>query len=80
METLPQVLLPKSSLLRFTGLFVTPGAVACQAPLSLGILQARKLEWVAIFSCRGYSQPGVELVSPALQSDSLPLRHLGSPS
>ena len=29
-------------------LFLTPWTVACQAPLSMGILQARILEWVAI--------------------------------
>ena len=28
-------------------LFVTPWTVACQAPLSMGILQARILEWIA---------------------------------
>ena len=27
--------------------FVTPWTVACQSLLSIGILQARKLEWVA---------------------------------
>ena len=27
-------------------LFATPRTVACQAPLSMGILQARILEWV----------------------------------
>ena len=37
--------------------FVTPWAVACQAPLSMGILQARILEWVAMPSSRGSSQP-----------------------
>ena len=31
--------------------------VACQAPLSLRILQARLLAWVAISSSRGSSQP-----------------------
>ena len=31
--------------------------VACQVPLSMGILQARILEWVAIPSSRGPSQP-----------------------
>ena len=31
--------------------------VACQAPLSMGILQAKILEWVAMPSCRGSSQP-----------------------
>ena len=37
-------------------LFVTPWAVVCQAPLSMGILQTRKLEWVAMPSSRGSSQ------------------------
>ena len=36
---------------------VTPWAAACQAPLSMGILQARILEWVAAPSLRGSSQP-----------------------
>ena len=31
--------------------------VAHQAPLSMGILQARILEWVAMLSSRGSSQP-----------------------
>ena len=31
--------------------------VACQAPLSMGILQARILEWFAMPSSRGSSQP-----------------------
>ena len=35
--------------------FVTPWTVAHQAPLSLGILQARILEWVAMPSSRGSS-------------------------
>ena len=34
-------------------LFVTTWTVAHQAPLSMGILQARILEWVAIPSSRG---------------------------
>ena len=37
-----------------------------------GILQARILEWVAISSSRGSSDPGVEPGSPALQVGSLP--------
>ena len=35
----------------------TPWTVACQAPLSEGILQAIILEWVAMPSSRGSSQP-----------------------
>ena len=38
-------------------LFSTPRTVARQAPLSMGILQARILECVAIPSSRGSSQP-----------------------
>ena len=34
-------------------LFATPWTVAHQAPLSMGILQARILEWVAMPSSRG---------------------------
>ena len=38
-------------------LFVTLWTVAHQAPLSMGSSQARTLEWVAISSSRGSSQP-----------------------
>ena len=37
--------------------FVTPWTVGRQAPRSMGILQARILEWVAISYFRGSSQP-----------------------
>ena len=36
---------------------MTPWTAACQAPLSLEILQARILEWVALPSSRAFSQP-----------------------
>ena len=36
---------------------MTLWTVACQAPLSMEILQARILEWVAMLSSRGSSQP-----------------------
>ena len=36
---------------------MTPWTVAHQAPLPMGILQARILEWVAISFFRGSSQP-----------------------
>ena len=38
-------------------LFATPWTVARQAPLSMGILQERTLEWVAMPFSRGSSQP-----------------------
>jgi len=36
---------------------VTPSTAACQASLSMGILQARILEWGAMPTSRGPSQP-----------------------
>ena len=43
-------------------------ATLSQAPLSMGIFQARKLEWIVMPTTKGSSQPR----SPALQVDSLP--------
>ena len=37
--------------------FATPWSVTHRAPLSMGILQARKLEWFAVFFSRASSQP-----------------------
>ena len=42
-------------LLSCVRLFVTPWAAAHQAPLFMGIRQARTLEWVAMPSSRGSS-------------------------
>ena len=47
---------PHALLLSCVRLFVTPCTVACQAPLSMGIFQAKILEWVAMPSSRGSSQ------------------------
>ena len=52
-------------------LFVTPGTVARQAPLSMGILQARILEQVACPPPKNLSNPGIEPRSPTFQADSL---------
>ena len=55
-----------------------PRTVSHQAPLSMGILQARILEWAALLSSRGSSWPRdrscISCVS-ALPADSLPLSH-----
>ena len=40
-----------------SSLFVTPWTVALQVPLSMGFLQARILEWVAISFFRKSSRP-----------------------
>ena len=44
-----------------------------------GILQARILEWVAIFSPGDLPNPGIEPGSPALQADFLPSEPPGKP-
>ena len=44
-----------------------------------GILQARVLELVTFPFSRGFSQPGIEPRSPALQADSLPDEPQGKP-
>ena len=64
-------------------LFATPWTVACQAPLSMEISQARILEWVAIPTPGDLPDPGS---NPHLfcllhwLADSLPLSHLASPT
>ena len=50
---------------------VTPWTAARQAPLPMGILQARILEWVACPPPGDLPNPGIEPRSPALQGDSL---------
>ena len=51
--------------------FVTPWTVACQASLSMGILQVGILEWVAIPSSRRSFQPRDWTQVLPLQADSL---------
>ena len=46
-----------AQLISHVQLFATPWTVAHQAPLSIGILQARILEWVAIPSFKGWIFP-----------------------
>ena len=58
-----------------TQLFATPWTLYHQAPLSIGILQARILEWVVIPSARGSSQPGLLHCGQILYH----LSHQGSP-
>ena len=44
-----------------------------------GILQARRVEWVAFPLPGNLPDPGIEPTSPVLQVDSLPLSHWGRP-
>ena len=57
-----------------------PWTVAHQAPLSVGILQARILEWVSLSPLqRTLFNPGIESRSPTLQEDSLLSEPPGKP-
>ena len=59
--------------------FATPWTVARQAPLSMGF--SRQEYWSELpFPSQGdLPDSGIKPTSPALQVDSLPLSHLGSP-
>ena len=59
-------------------LFAIPWTVAHQAPLSIGILQARTLEWVAMPSSRGSYQPR-DWAQVSCIADSLPSEPPGKP-
>ena len=52
----------------------------CQAPLSTGFLRQEYWSGLPFPSPGDLPDPGIKLVSPALQADSLPLSHQGSPS
>ena len=58
--------------------FVTPWAISCQAPLSMGF--SRQEYWNELpFPPPGdLPNPGTESTSPAWQVDSLPLSHQGN--
>ena len=60
-------------------LFVTSWTIAHQAPLSMGILPARILEWLPFPSSRDLPNPGIKPRFHALQSDSLPSEPPGKP-
>ena len=59
-------------------LFLTPWPVAYQAPLSMGTLLARMLEWVAM-APPDFPNSGIKPSSPVLQADSLLSEPLGKP-
>ena len=56
-----------------------PWTVAHQASLSMGVLQARILELVAIPSSRDLPNPGIQPRSPILQVNPLPSEPPGKP-
>ena len=60
--------------------FATPWAVAHQAPLFMGFPKQEYRSGLPFPSPGDLPDPRMETASPALQADSLPLNHLGSPS
>ena len=62
-------------------LFETQWTVACQAPLSMGFPRQEYWSGLPCPPPGNLPDPGVEAFSaaPALQADSLPLSHQGSP-
>ena len=60
-------------------LSVIPWTAGHQVPLSMGILQARTLPWVAMRSSRDLPNPGIKPRSLSLQVDSLPSEPSGKP-
>ena len=60
-------------------LCVTPWTVAHQVLMSMGILQARILECVAMASSRDLPNSGIKPRSPALQEDSSQSEPPGKP-
>ena len=61
-------------------LFVTPWTVALQAPLSTGFSRQEFWSGLPGRPPGDLPHPGIKPGSPALQADSLPLSHLGSPT
>ena len=60
-------------------LFVTPWTVARQAPLSMEFSRQEYESGLPCPSPGDLPNPGIKPASPALQADSLPLSHQGSP-
>ena len=78
-QALPRELLSLFSHSVVSDIFVTPWTGTRQAPLSMGF--SRQEYWSGWpFPPPGHLlHPGIEPASPALQAESLPLSHLGSP-
>ena len=60
-------------------LFVIPWTVACKAPKSVEFSGQEHWSGLPLSSSGDLPDPGIEPESPALQADSLPSDHQGSP-
>ena len=59
---------------------MTPWTVACQVPLSMGFSRQEYWSGLPFPSPGDLPDPGIELRSPALQADSLPIELQGKPN
>ena len=69
-------------MLNHVQLFAMPWTVACQAPLSMGFSRQEYWSGLPFPSPEDLSDPEIKptsSMSPVLQTDSLPLHHVGSP-
>ena len=66
-------------MLNHVPLCATPWTVALQAPVSMGFSRQEYWNGLPLPSSGDLPDPGIKPLSPALQADSLPLSHLGSP-
>ena len=58
--------------LSLVGLFATPWTVACQAPMSMIFPRQEYWSGLPFPSPGNLPDPGIKVVCPALQADSLP--------
>ena len=82
-KSLQHVLLGRSPMLQFRNydILVSEQTLSCVDPGSSvhGISQVRILEWIAISSSKGFSDPWIELVSPALIGKFFTIESPGKP-
>ena len=69
----------KRQLLSHVQLFVTPGIITCQAPLSIGFFRQEYWSGQPLPSPRDLPNTGIKPGSPAFQADSLPFEPPGKP-
>ena len=75
------MIMKESESVSCSAMFDPLGPIDCGPPGSSvhGSLQARTLEWVAMPSSRGSSNPGIKPTSPALSGEFFTMSHQGSP-
>ena len=76
--TTPEIPVCACSVAR-SGVTASPWTTACQTPLSMEFFRQEYCSGLSFPPPRALPNSGIEPAAPALQADSLPLQHLGSP-